>query len=483
MEMEEMDLLELWRIVIKRKQMIFILFVIAVVASGLISMVTEPVYQASTTMMLKSGTSASLAALDPLGALTGGSNANVTLQNYIFILRSRTMLEDTLRELGLENDPEITLVGIRDSLSIQQIAGTEILQINFDSPDREFATDFVNTLSDVFINSTRDSNRSDLRTARQFLAQQIQVVGTELRDAEEKLREFRETERIIAPMEGSTVLMQQYNRWDQFLTETIIARIEAEQRINQIEQQLAGQDEMVISSTSIQNNPMVQMYQQRLAELEIALSGARERYTERHPEVLSLQAEIEEVRIKLTTEVERVVGTETQARNPIHNELYAQLINLQVELVALNAREDAVTVLRDNIDEQYSDIPAKELELVRLMRDAQLQEEIYIMLMTENEEIRINEEMHSGNLQLVDSARIPENPIKPRVKLNIAIGGVLGLFVGFGLAFLLEFMDNTVKTKEEVEALLELPVIGQIPEFEGKDQVKLKSRFDRKLRM
>jgi capsular polysaccharide biosynthesis protein len=81
----------------------------------------------------------------------------------------------------------------------------------------------------------------------------------------------------------------------------------------------------------------------------------------------------------------------------------------------------------------------------------------------------------------VDPAVVPHNPIKPRVKLNIAIGGVLGLFVGVGLAFLLEFVDNTIKTKEDVERVLGLPVIGQIPEFESNGKSKI--RFKQSVRM
>lgn len=278
-------------------------------------------------------------------------------------------------------------------------------------------------------------------------------------------------------------MVQRYMQWDNELAQTQIAKIEVEQRLAQIQDKLLAQDEIIISSTTIQNNPLVQTYQQRLADLEIALSGARELYTERHPEVLSLQAEIQEVRSRLANEVERVIATETQTINPIHSQLYSQLISTQVELVALNAREQAILAQRDALEYDYINIPEKELELVRLMREVNVHEDIYLMLMTRYEEIRINEQMHSGNLQIVDPAVVPKNPIKPRVKLNIAIGGVLGLFVGVGLAFLLEFVDNTIKTKEDVERVLELPVIGQIPEIEPKERKNGRSRFNQIVRM
>ncbi|HBN96783.1 MAG TPA: lipopolysaccharide biosynthesis protein, partial [Firmicutes bacterium] len=85
---------------------------------------------------------------------------------------------------------------------------------------------------------------------------------------------------------------------------------------------------------------------------------------------------------------------------------------------------------------RLSHLPAKELELARLTRDAKVLEELYIMLRTRNEETRIAEAMQTADVQVIDEAILPLNPVKPRVKLNIAIGAVLGVFLGVGLAFL-----------------------------------------------
>jgi len=296
------------------------------------------------------------------------------------------------------------------------------------------------------------------------------LVAANLEAAEERLREYKERERILEPSEEIKVVLQHYAYLESVLADISLAKIDAQQKIYEIEQKLQGVDQIITSSTVVQENPMVRNYQSRLAELEITLSGLRERYTERHPSIISIQAEIEETKGRLAQEVERVVGSETLTRNPIYSELYGQLIAMQVELAALEAKEAAMIQLQQMNEDNYLKLPAKELELIRLIRDVTVAEEIYVMLMTRNEEIRINEAMHAGNLQAIDRAIVPEEPIKPRKMLNFAIAGVLGLFVGAGIAFLLDYVDNTIKTKEEAEKILGLPVLGQIPVFNNETE-------------
>ncbi len=459
MEMEEMDLIEYWHIIVKRRRLIGIVFVVTVIAATLFSFLSDPVYEATTTLMVRDqGSAAQMMLFDSMG----GTVRNAA-QNYVQIMKSRTILEPVLTKLGWD---DISLTAVDKQLVIQPIQGTDILRLSMQSTDPEKAQQFVNTLSDVFIAWNRHSRQEDQRSARLFIEAQLESVSADLRKAEERLREYRENERALSPSNETIARINQLTSLEADLAEVRVALVETQERITQVRTQLADQDETLLSTTTIAENPFVAQYRSRLADLEISLSGARERYTDKHPSVLALQAEIEDVRQKLSEQVQRVISTETRTINPIHRELYGSLINLEVELMALQSREQALRSLVADSEAELTSLPAKELELARLMREAQVLEELYIMLMKRNEETRIAEAMQTADVQVIDRAVLPERPVKPRIKLNIAIAGVLGLFIGVGLAFLLDFMDTSIKTKDEVEEILGLPVLGQIPDFD-----------------
>lgn len=469
-EMEEMDLREYWEIIVKKRVLIGVIFAVTVLAVTIYSLVATPIYEAvSTVMVREQGSAAQMMLFDSMG----GAGKN-TAQNYIQIMKSRTILEQVATLMG---QPDLDLKVLEKKITIQPIQGSDVLKISMQSPDPEEAQNFVNILTSVFINWNRLYQQEDRRSARLFIEAQLESVSENLRIAEEELRAYREREKVIAPMEETIAKIEQIVMLETDLVEVAVAKDETEERITQVRSKLAEQEETLISSTTIAQNAFVTQYRTRLADLEIALSGAKEKYTDKHPSVLGLQAEIEDVKAKLAEQVERVIGAETKTLNPVHRELYGSLINLEVEAMALSAREESLRNLVEQNKYEMSFLPAKELELARLMRDAKVLEELYILLRTRNEETRIAEAMQTADVQVIDSAILPEKPVKPRVKLNIAIGAVLGMFLGVGIAFLVEFMDTTLKTKEDAEKLLGIPVLGQIPDFQLVDQNQQKRRF------
>jgi succinoglycan biosynthesis transport protein ExoP len=460
LEMEEMDLREYWDIIVKKRGIVAIVFIVTVLAVTVYSLLATPIYEAFTTVIVReSGLSMQSMFLE--GVMGGTGTAN-TAQNYMQIMKSRTILEQVSNILGSE---DLTPRALEKAITVQPIQGSDVLKISMESPEPELAQRTVNTLADVFINWNTLYQRDDRRTARLFIEVQLEGAAENLRLAEEELKAYKERERVFSLADETVAKIAQVSQLEANLTETQIAIQEVQERIGQVRASLEREDETLISSTTIAQNTFVTEYRRRLSDLEIRLSSAREKYTDRHPTIISLLAEIEDVKAKLAEEVQRVIGTETMSVNPVHRQLYGNLIDLEVQTMGLHARETALLTLIAEQEKELDLLPTRELELARLMRNAKVMEELYLLLRTRYEEARISEVMQTADVQVIDDAILPENPVKPRVKLNIAIGIVLGLFLGVGLAFLLEFMDNTINDQDDVERWLGLPVLAQIPEL------------------
>lgn len=464
---EELELRELLAIISKHKFLIMALFVCAIVGAFIASALMTPIYQAGTTILVESGS----ALENPFAQMLNMDKPQ--LGDYAELLKSRSLLYAVASKLNLvqdENSPEMD--ELRKAVSIQTVTDANLIKISVESPDPQLARDLANGLAEEFIRQNELFNRTQARGAREFIAEQLEIVSAELASAEEALKNYKQEHMVFAPEEEVKAILNQLTLLETLRAVAIVGQQEVAARLAEINKQLAGVDSRIIASTTITNNPLIQELKAKLTALEIELSGAREKYTDKHPTVLSLIAQIEEVKARMKREAERVVSTETEALNPVYQELYQQAGQLMVEALAMEVRLDTLAKLIAEQEQQFVQLPEKELQLANLVRNAKVSEQIYIMLRQKYEEVRITEAMESANVRVVNAALEPLEPIRPRKMLNVAIAAVLGLFVGVGLAFAIEFMDTTVKTAEEVEQLLELPVLGQIPSYLPEDLPK-----------
>ena len=195
-----------------------------------------------------------------------------------------------------------------------------------------------------------------------------------------------------------------------------------------------------------------------------------QQYTSKHPQVQTIQAAIDEARSNLNSEANNIVMARAPSSNPVHIALIQAKIQSEASVEAGKAQSVAIKGEVDKRLNALTAMPDKQAKLVRLTRDAKVTEQMYIMMAQRYEEARINEVMTPRDVQVVDDAELPIIPISPKKFLNVSIAALLGLFVGLGLAFMLEYLRRTIRTTDDVEHYLKLPVLGQIPNYNAKRQ-------------
>lgn len=464
MEDDVIDLRELGRAMWRRVRLIAGVFITCVLIAFIASQMATPIYEATTTLLLKNaGGGADQFFLEAFGGL-GRNN----VQNAIQVLQSRSLAERTAQRIGYRYDvysPEFR--AFRDSISVRPVSNTDAIQISVTGPDPVWAAQVANAHADSFAEFMQEMNRQEAAAARVFLEEQQAIMEQQLRDAEDRLQAFRERERAVAPTEESRLLLSRLTDLEVREAETQLAWDETRRRVEEIRRRLEREDPTFVAQTTIANNPMVANYRTRLSSLETELAGLLPRLGEQHPQVQTIRAQIADLENQLAREVERIVTSETITANPIYQELLKELATLETESVLYTSRLEALRGLIAEAEGRLENLPAKEVQLARLMRDRQVAEQVYLLLRNRYEEVRIMEAMQVSNVSVIDPSIVPQRPIRPRKMLNMALAGMLGIMLGVGLALVLEFLDTSVRSAEEVEQFLQVPVVGQIPLMES----------------
>jgi len=425
-----------------------------------ISLLSPPVYRGTTTIVVdRSGASLGL-----LPDLTGFSQQTY-VDTLAEIIRSRAVAERALDRLPAptSSDRERVLERFRKSLRVQRVRGADLIKIEAEGRTPEGASDATNAVASAFVSWHVEARRSQAQAGRQFIEGQLAGLTRELRFAEDSLARHK--------TQGGQVALSEQTR----LAVDKLAEFEAQRRVAGAERQgveaslrqaravLGQQHPTVPSSFVTAEDPVVEGLRAELAKLETELAGLREQFTDRHPRVLATQARIGEVKDKLRQQAARTLAAQTATLNPLHQDLAGQIIKLEVEQHALQAREAALALAVRRYAGDIQTLPPKEIALARLTRDLKVAEETYLLLSQKLQEARIAEASVVGDARIVDRAVPPTTPVRPRTSMNTLLGALLGLMLGLGAVYMLEALDVTFRTPEEVGQALGLPVLAAVP--------------------
>ncbi len=424
-----------------------------------------PVFEATTTILIDPRSSGEMLFLDSIQGISRNQ-----VQNYIEILRSRSIALRAVEVMGEHYEISSSeFNSFRNSISIQPVSGAEVVRVSVQNIDPAKASLAANSVAESFIEFSRELNREQASSARLFIEEQLDFIETDLRLAEEALQAYREEERILLPSEEAKIILGRLTDLETKYAEIDLEFQETQHRLQEVRRQLHNEYGPILTSSAISAHPSVDAYREQLTQLENRLADYSDSQEEYQSEVGSIQRQISEIEIQLAREIERIIASETVSTDWVSQRYLKEIADLETRSLLYRTRMDARRVQIDIIEERLTKLPEKEIKLARLVRDQNVTEQVYLLLRNKYEEMRIQEAMKTANVSILDASIIPDTPIKPRVRLNVAIAGFLGLFLGVGIAFFLEFLDTTLKNTEEIESVLGLPVMGRIPYTDNND--------------
>ena len=335
---------------------------------------------------------------------------------------------------------------VRGGLAIQPQPNTRLVSVSFTSTEPNFAARAANAVVDGYIASEIDRRFGASSYAKKYLEEQLSIAKGKLEDNERALVEFAQQESLVDTGDGRSLVGRNLVDLNASLAEAQAQRIRAQARWQQASGSAALPQDVLASS-------LVPGLRQQLAELRRRYQEKLQVFKPDYPEMQQLQGQI--------TELERQVAAEqNNART-----------SLRTEYDAAISRENMLKAQLAALRDESLDTDSRSIQYNILRREADTSRQLYDSLLQRYTQIAAASDVRPNNISVVDRAQVPVGPFKPSLIYNLAIALLLGVMLGVALALLLEFLDDTLKTPEDIEQQLRLPVLGIIPKLAGKQTV------------
>jgi len=469
---EPRSLMDLWHVFTKQRFTILTVTILSVAIAAWYAYRTPAIYEGVSHVEI-APQEASVTNLSEL--YSQSLNNDTQMQTQIQVLESDEVLFETAQNLHLiqllrsvkkgggnsaaASSAEIapgerrTMIAmLRRGLTISLIPNTEIVQIRYRGTDPKLATDIVNTLAETYADEDLRSKYERTMHVSVWLQQRMQDLKQEASDTQQQLVEYQRTHNIVGTDENSNLTIQTLEHLSGSLDDAEADRIMKEARMRDFDS--LSPDMVALMG----DNPALSALHTQLSDLQLQRSELASKYGEKHPQMQQLDLQIGKVQAQINSEV-------AIARRQVHDE-YQNALQLEDAMrQRLAAQEDATYRLNENVA-QYE----------ILFHQAQLTRNLYDALEMKLKEASVSAGLTAANITVLDRAEVPFVPVAPKKKAALMVGLLGGLVLGSILAFIIESIDDRLRTSEEVESVSMLPSLAAIPHMEGQKRRNGKTR-------
>jgi succinoglycan biosynthesis transport protein ExoP len=473
---QESALGEYVRVLMKRKWTVLacLFTVFSVVAIASLKM--TPVYEAS----------GSIAINKPDSGLVNFNNSPTFNLDYfdpteldteVKILQSDLLALQVVKELALDRRPDFggktptlpssldlapdplqadsartssLLANFRGNLKVTLFPNTHIVEVHYRSPDKDLAATVVNTLMSTYTENNFKSRFDSTMQASDWLSKQLVDLQMKVETSQEKLVRYQREHEILGIDEKQNITTQKLDELNKALTAAESERMDKESVYRLVQ---SGDVDTIASAatvldaagTSQSANGLLEGLRAKEADVKIQAAELSTQFGPSYPKVAQLNNQMKEIDAQILLETRKVAG------------------KIRGQYMAALQRE---TMLHDALERQKQEankLNESAIQYSILKRDLESYRQLYEGLMEKMKQAGVSAGLKSNNFRIVDVARVPTAPIEPNIPRNLLFAFMLGLTSGVGLAFLLEGLDNTVRTTEQAQMISGLPPLGMIP--------------------
>lgn len=462
------NLAEYWRLALKHRLLIGGLLLAALAIGAAATLLMTPIYSASTTIQIDRETTRVLD-VDDTSPAEPANQGEEFFQTQYGLLKSRSLAQRVVESLGLASSDEflktmrvdlpdgsgsgyinrrrdLVIEAVLQNLVVSPVRGSRLVNVGFNSPDPTLSARVANAFAENFIQANLERRFESSKYAREFLEERIAQTKARLEEAERQLVAYASTQQIINVSEESeqnggsrSLASNNLVALNTALAAARTARIEAEQKWRQAQAAPLG------SLAEVLENPTVQRLTEERAKLDAEYQQGLRTYLPDYPEMVALRRRIDELDRQLQL---------------LSNDIRSSVRSAYV--VALN-QEQALQAQVDRLKGEVLDLRDRSIQYNILQRELDTTRTLYDGLLQRYKEVGVTGAITANNISIVDVARPPDRPSKPNLAINMALALILGLGLGVLAVFVLEALDESLATPDDVETKLGIPVLGVIP--------------------
>lgn len=465
------------RVLIKRKWVVIASVVIIFFAVAIASLRSTPIYEAQGSIAINKLDPALLTFKDPSG---GGSDYYdpADLDTEVSIVKSDLLALQVIKQLNLDKTPEFggsgrapssalglttdalqpdsartsaLLSTFKGNLRVSLRPNTRIIEIRYRSANKELAARVVNTLINTYIEQNFKTRFESTMQASDWLSKQLVDLQMKVETSQEKLVRYQKEHEILGIDEKQNITTAKLDELNRELTAAESGRMEKESVYRLV--QSDDPDTAVAAATGAQsgansssgNSSLLDKLRNQRADLKIQIAELSTQFGPAYPKVAQLNNQLKEVEAQIQAELGKIVA------------------RLRGDYLASLQREKMLGDAMEKQKQEANKLNQSAIEYSLLKRDVETNRTLYEGLLEKLKEAGVTAGLRSNNFRPVDMARVPAEPAEPNIPRNLSFAFALGLTTGIGLAFLLEGIDNTVRTQEQAEMISALPSLGMIP--------------------
>jgi len=450
------------RILCYWKGTVIVLFLILTLTAAAVSFLLPPVYRAFTLVLVEREQRGptlhqeSRTAVLPSQLSVADEQAEV-VQTQSEIIKSRLIIERVVKRFDLDKEfeepdnIEQAIADLQERTRIKMKEETTIIRLSVDDNDPQMAADLANAIAEEYVGWIMEVKLKKTKEASETITERVGILDKDLKEAEDRLDQLKKGGGVAVLKDETELIVRKQADFNVEYENTIAAIAEKNARTQRLEEAIAKGEDLVAIEEVISNR-VIDALKLRLLELDLKKKELSARYNQETALIESVNEEIVYAKEKLRLEIAKVIDSVITA--------------LRTDLAALEARKAALGNTRKDYSARLQQLSDIELEYRRLERQVAGKNELYMVLLGKQAEASLVEAIERTllvNVKIIDPAKRPIKPVRPKKVLTTLLGCIVGVMCGMGGAFVKEYWDHSLKTTSEVRYYMELPALAAIP--------------------